>query len=148
MHILVAFWIESIAVSSMTVSKPTNSSTKGFHILNLTALLVLAMANSWVNIWHPMISVTPLIIALTVFLKLISYSLVNADLRNIHLTGRKIEKATRYWDDASFDPNAIPFPSNITLSNLGYFILAPTLVRYYDYNCLSLTELPTRLSTQ
>jgi diacylglycerol O-acyltransferase-1 len=74
-----------------------------------------------------MLSGAPLTIALISFLKLISYTLVNADLRNLHLAGKKMERS-KYMDDPNFDPNQVPYPSNVTLGNLTYFMFAPTLV--------------------
>jgi diacylglycerol O-acyltransferase-1 len=87
------------------------------------------MANSWFNIWHPFLSAAPLTIALIAFLKLISYVLVNGDLRGLHMSGRKWEKS-KYMDDDTFDPTSLPYPKNITLGNLLYFIFAPTLVSF------------------
>jgi diacylglycerol O-acyltransferase-1 len=74
-----------------------------------------------------MLSGAPLTLALISFLKLISYALVNADLRNLHLSGRKMERS-KYMDDPNFDPNQVPYPSNVSFGNLVYFIFAPTLV--------------------
>ena len=54
------------------------------------------MLNSWFNISHPLISGTPLFFSVVVLLKLISYALVNADLRDASLTGRLIELKEEY----------------------------------------------------
>jgi diacylglycerol O-acyltransferase-1 len=127
-HILIAFLIEKSAVSLMTIKKPTSDDVKILHFMNLTVLLIGAMANSWYKIWQPVVSCTPLFMALIVFLKLISYALVNADLRHLSFIGRAVEKPTQHVDDTNFDPNSVLFPDNIQMTNLIYFILAPTLV--------------------
>ena len=95
-HILVAFWIETIAVDLMTVQAPTHTDVKSLHKINCTILIIFSMLNSWFNIRHPLISGSPLFISVVVLLKLISYALVNADLRDAALSGRLIELNEEY----------------------------------------------------
>lgn len=95
-HILVAFWIETIAVDLMTVQAPTHTDVKSLHKINCTVLIIGSMLNSWFNISHPVVSGTPLFMSVVVLLKLISYALVNADLRDAALTGRLIELNEEY----------------------------------------------------
>ena len=133
----------------MTPKSPTSTDIKIYHICNLLALLMISILNSWYCIWHPFVSCAPLFAALIVFLKLISYALVNGDLRNVHLSGVKIE-TSKYLDDVNFDLNSLPYPRNITLGNLAYFIFAPTLVinNHNWIEILLFVELSTRVSSK
>ncbi|KAH6562940.1 hypothetical protein BASA83_003463 [Batrachochytrium salamandrivorans] len=107
------------------------------HVLNISFAIVIPTYISWSLIWHPIAAAVPLFFATTLLLKLISYVLVNSDLRRDALAkihGRPVGGAT------SFDPhpvqaetNTVPeacpviYPANINIRDILYFTFAPTL---------------------
>ncbi|KAJ1343072.1 hypothetical protein BSLG_002098 [Batrachochytrium salamandrivorans] len=107
------------------------------HVLNISFAIVIPTYISWSLIWHPIAAAVPLFFATTLLLKLISYVLVNSDLRRDALAkihGRPVGGVT------SFDPhpvqaetNTVPeacpviYPANINIRDILYFTFAPTL---------------------
>ncbi|EGF82147.1 hypothetical protein BATDEDRAFT_34607 [Batrachochytrium dendrobatidis JAM81] len=106
------------------------------HAANISATIIVPTWISWSFIWHPVTSSIPLFLATTLFLKLISYALVNADLR--HDVSKDKSKTAEDMvslkhqpltggHSQNVDANIIPYPENINLDNMLYFIVAPTL---------------------
>lgn len=109
-----------------------------FHSIHLLFLMIYPSYIVYTKIYHPMGKLTinmnnasyctklstavyllvgsaALVIALILFLKLISYSLVNRELRQMYLEGNsETQEASKY-------------PRNIAISNILYFWWAPTL---------------------
>ncbi|RUP48241.1 hypothetical protein BC936DRAFT_144796 [Jimgerdemannia flammicorona] len=91
------------------------------HIVNLTFLMVYPSYIIYNKIYHPIVGSAMLLIALVLLLKLISYFLVNRDLRLLYVQNKTVTDYT------------IAYPDNITVSNLTYFWFAPTLCYQPSY---------------
>lgn len=85
------------------------------------------------------ISASTLFSATILMLKLISYALVNADMRRetaLKIIPKRCEepssKDAQLQNDDGFDVEQTPYPSNITLGNLLYFVFCPTLVMWNE----------------
>ncbi|KAJ2964686.1 hypothetical protein NQZ79_g463 [Umbelopsis isabellina] len=86
-----------------------------FHSIHLLFLMIYPSYIVYTKIYHPMVGSAALVIALILFLKLISYSLVNRELRQMYLEGNsETQEASKY-------------PRNITVFDILYFWWAPTL---------------------
>ncbi|KAJ7517296.1 hypothetical protein O6H91_21G017500 [Diphasiastrum complanatum] len=100
------------------------------------ALVFMHIINCTVEIAYPMYvvgrghsellpGVILMEIAITGWLKLVSYAHANADLRLLALSGKKPE--------TPMNVSLIEYPQNITLANMAYFIVAPTLCYQPSY---------------
>ncbi|KAI9491672.1 putative diacylglycerol O-acyltransferase [Zychaea mexicana] len=87
------------------------------HVTHLTFLISYPSYIVYTKIYHPLVGSAVVIISLITFLKLISYVLVNRELRQLYVSGQT---------DDYHDENA-RYPNNIHLGNLMYFFFAPTL---------------------
>ncbi|KAJ7300123.1 hypothetical protein O6H91_17G002300 [Diphasiastrum complanatum] len=65
-------------------------------------------------------------LAITGWMKLVSYAHTNADIRQLALSGG--EKP-----DIPADAQVVDYPDNITVANIGYFMVAPTLCYQLSY---------------
>jgi len=96
-----------------------------FHILNTNALLGVEIAIIWKLINNPIVGAMLILQATITWLKLISYAHANYDYRG---TSQDTHKATlaliSHLDD---DDAAKSYPQNVTLKDIYYFWLAPTL---------------------
>ncbi|KAI8926286.1 MBOAT, membrane-bound O-acyltransferase family-domain-containing protein, partial [Entophlyctis helioformis] len=140
--ILVAFLIEKWAAYASSASirtgiAPSLPAARVLNTVNVCAALFVPAWISWSMIWSPVSASAPLFTSIVLFLKLVSYALVNSDLRResvlkVHLSPVQDDTSftpTPLTDTSGekFDPNHCPYPANITLNNLVYFCLAPTL---------------------
>lgn len=138
-HLLVAYIIELSAATAakrtvgrqkkteeeeerdQKVFQSTWPLTAFLHTLNATLCLAVTSFVVWFYIHHPGIGTICQLHAIIVWLKNCSYAFTNRDLRLAML-------------NPSADPGlpeiyaSCPYPRNITIKNLGYFWLAPTLV--------------------
>lgn len=113
-NILFAFILEFIA------SKEYKIMNRYIFGILATVNIFLSLASSvwivWSYLTHYYLGTCVVIPSIAIFLKLTSYHLVNSDLR--------LQKMNRVKE--TFYPNC-PYPSNITLGNLLYFLVTPTL---------------------
>jgi len=72
-----------------------------------------------------------LIVSLVTWMKLVSYALVNRDLRGYYLEG--INTTEEISPDFLENDVLVSYPNNLTQSNLYYFLCAPTLVYQMNY---------------
>ncbi|RUS12434.1 hypothetical protein BC937DRAFT_87928, partial [Endogone sp. FLAS-F59071] len=91
------------------------------HAVNLTFLMIYPSYIIYRKIYHPLVGSSMLFIALILIMKLISYSLVNRDLRTLFTQGKLV---TEY---------DVVYPDNVTIGNLIYFWWAPTLCYQPSY---------------
>eukprot|EP00842_Homolaphlyctis_polyrhiza_P004119 jgi/Hompol1/4708/HPOL_002298-RA len=143
--VTVAFLIEHWAAQLIAKHQRHKNSSPAYigyisgtlHTINTTIALVVPTWISWSLIWHPAASSAPLFASVILFLKLISFALVHADLRSDALHRGFIKPIE---DDSSFDPQPLtdehsetfdpkkcPYPHNVTINNIVYFCFAPTL---------------------
>ncbi|KAJ1558233.1 hypothetical protein HK096_002806 [Nowakowskiella sp. JEL0078] len=123
------------------------------HFTTISAVISIPTVISWYKITHPVVSVVPLFFATILFLKLISYVLVNADLRYESL----LNESPKIWEDKASREAKLPstlrfsvsrgttrpdkdkeisepkYPDNITIHSLVYFALCPTLSYQISY---------------
>ncbi|KAJ7538109.1 hypothetical protein O6H91_11G034500 [Diphasiastrum complanatum] len=95
------------------------------HLINCSVAIiypvyVIEMVNSGL-----VPGVLLMLIAITGWLKLVSYAHTNADIRRLALVGEKPE--------TPIDATVIKYPDNITLANMTYFLVAPTLCYQLSY---------------
>ncbi|KAJ3282674.1 hypothetical protein HK104_010780 [Borealophlyctis nickersoniae] len=135
--IYASYRIEKWATADPLPDRPTRYRVKILHTVNITLLISIPTAISWFCIDNPAISSLPLFAATVLFLKLISYALVCADLRREHAfkifpkreedEGAQQAKLKHEEGDVPFTGEEITYPDNITFSNMLYFIFVPTL---------------------
>ena len=92
------------------------------HGLNVTLALAIATYVVYFHVHHPLIGTLTELHAIIVWLKTASYALTNRDLRHAYLHPHRLDEPV---------PDlygSMPYPRNITMSNLVYFWWAPTLV--------------------
>ncbi|KAI9202546.1 MBOAT, membrane-bound O-acyltransferase family-domain-containing protein [Polychytrium aggregatum] len=138
--VFVALALEKNASKKLDPRNPTPTAVWLSHWANITLALATPTLISWFLIWHPAIAAVPVFAATILFLKLISYMLVCAELRRemaqkIHPTRYEDRNARQFEvsEPVDFDIDQVPYPSNITLGNLLYFVAAPTLVYQPSY---------------
>lgn len=111
-------WINALVAFSLECALVRSPSLYGgllyrtLVIGNISGLLLAPTWIVWTHMYHPLLGFIVLFIPLVLSMKIISYHLVNAELRQLKVPGLYPQ---------------CPYPSNITLSNLLYFMLAPTL---------------------
>lgn len=138
----------------MSANRPTGIYVKLAQISNIAICFFFPTVISWYFIWNPVshnlihslllstshrfqkaISALTLFGATILMLKLISYALVNGDLRReagLSVPPARVKEPTS--NEASLRPgdnfniHEISYPDNITPKNLLYFIFCPTLV--------------------
>lgn len=91
------------------------------HAVNATVLLVYTCIMVYYKISNPALGALSLFISTVLFMKLVSFALVNHDLRALHMMNQRV---TEY---------AIVYPNNIRVKNLMYFWWAPTLCYQPSY---------------
>lgn len=92
-----------------------------FHTLNATLCLAVTSFVVYFYIHHPGIGTLCELHAIIVWLKNCSYAFTNRDLRQAMLNPSAESALPEIY-------SSCPYPKNITLGNLTYFWLAPTLV--------------------
>ncbi|KAK9719086.1 hypothetical protein K7432_005035 [Basidiobolus ranarum] len=130
-NVLVAFSIEKIAlILSNTLPKnlansqfpsPYRYIISGLHIANILCSIVLPSYICYTQVYHPALSTIVLFMACALMMKLISYYLVNRDMRDALFSGQPID---------SYD---VSYPNNITLKDAFYFWFVPTLCYQPSY---------------
>ncbi|OJJ31001.1 hypothetical protein ASPWEDRAFT_176103 [Aspergillus wentii DTO 134E9] len=95
--------------------------TAFFHTLNATLCLAVTSFVVYFYIHHPGIGTFCQLHAIIVWLKNCSYAFTNRDLRQAMLNPSAESALPEIY-------SSCPYPRNITLGNLTYFWLAPTLV--------------------
>lgn len=93
------------------------------HGINATLCLLITSGIVYFKIYHPLIGTLSEIHAIVVWLKTASYALTNRDIRHAYLHPSSNEN-----DALPEIYSSCPYPKNITLGNLTYFWLSPTLV--------------------
>mmetsp|Transcript_28427 Transcript_28427/g.60207 ORF Transcript_28427/g.60207 Transcript_28427/m.60207 type:complete len:777 (+) Transcript_28427:167-2497(+) len=95
------------------------------HVINTNASLGVAMAIVWCLIDHPVVGAILIMHATITWLKLISYVHANYDYRATSLDKHKVTLAlVKDLDEEGLEAS---YPENVTLGNIYYFWLAPTL---------------------
>lgn len=92
------------------------NSLRGWWKFNLGIIVVVPSLIVWHFIFHPNVGALVLFGSITLFLKLTSYHLVNAELRHHY-----------YYESDYVTSYTVSYPNNITVSNLIHFIVAPTV---------------------
>jgi len=138
-HLVAAVQIEAIANTLVQKGIPDSHNIKTFHIINIALLVTIPTLIVWFLIQNPVAGSAGLFFPTILSLKLVSYVLVNQDLRqeavdclnkpNGDTTPSTAATPTEghHPDEIPFDPNAVPYPDNLTFNNILYFWLAPTL---------------------
>ncbi|KAH7328611.1 diacylglycerol O-acyltransferase [Stachybotrys elegans] len=139
-HLFAAYLIELAAAQQARGSRtrikdddagPSEADKKAFHstwvlvawahAINVTLALAITTFVVYFHVHHPLIGTLTEFHAVIVWLKTASYAFTNRDLRHAYLHPIKGEHIPELYKEC-------PYPQNITISNLGYFWLAPTLV--------------------
>lgn len=147
LHLALAVLIER--ARSKEAADSTSMVLTVLHIVNITLEILTPTITVWTSIEHPLPGMAAIFLPTILFLKLISYMLVNRELKHerddavLRGLGIDVPKSPRPAEDPAkestdhalsdaadampFDPNAIKYPNNVTLGNAVYFWLAPTL---------------------
>ncbi|KAJ3055280.1 hypothetical protein HK097_011011 [Rhizophlyctis rosea] len=136
LNILTAYTLESYAKTDPSPDRPTRYRVKLLHVINITLTITLPTLICWTRITHPAISSISLFSATILFLKLVSYALVCADMRReaaLKMFPPRQEEphardAKLRGEEANVKGDEMVYPENITLGNIMYFVCAPTLV--------------------
>ena len=96
-----------------------------FHFINTNASLGVVMAIVWRLIDHPVVGALLIMQATITWLKLISYAHANYDYRATSLD--KHQATLALVKDLDKKGMALSYPENVTLKDIYYFWLAPTL---------------------
>ncbi|KAJ3121578.1 hypothetical protein HK098_003583 [Nowakowskiella sp. JEL0407] len=146
--ILIAFVVEKVELWRDNRGRVIGWVFNSIRILCCGYVIGVPTWISWYKIIHPGVSVFPLFLATILFLKLISYFLVNHDLRLESPHSKKKSTTFRFFSstqhslasptspsatNASGEAEEVRYPDNITLYNLMYFVLAPTLSYQASY---------------
>lgn len=91
------------------------------HTLNASLCLLVTTYVVYFHIHHPGLGTLCQLHAIIVWLKSCSYAFTNRDLRHAVLRPSPDSKLPEIY-------KACPYPQNITVGNLSYFWMAPTLV--------------------
>ncbi len=97
-------------------------------IVNLTLLLFLPAWIIWTHAYHPATGFITLMISLTLTMKLVSYHVVNYELRKLHASPAQEDCETL----KALYPGCV-YPANLTIGNIFYFWIAPTLCYQPQY---------------
>ncbi|AOW03760.1 YALI0D07986p [Yarrowia lipolytica CLIB122] len=147
-HILMAYAIESAAKLLFLSSKHHYMAVGLLHTMNTLSSISLLSYVVYYYLPNPVAGTIVEFVAVILSLKLASYALTNSDLRKAAIHAQKLDKtqddnekestsSSSSSDDAETlaDIDVIPayyaqlpYPQNVTLSNLLYFWFAPTLV--------------------
>lgn len=117
--ILIAFGSEWFLAVGTLQTVSLNSLAYVAMVSNIVGLVFAPAYIVWTHMYHPLLSMIALLVSLILCMKVISYHLVNAELRQIKTV-------------ASI-PYKVAYPGNITLRNFLYFWVAPTLCYQPSY---------------
>jgi diacylglycerol O-acyltransferase-1 len=147
LHLAISVLVERRAALT-PFTEAEESATIRLHIANLVFQISIPTVIVYFFVKHPLPGMVALFLPTILFLKLISYVLVNKELRRERDDklrrdqGIDVLKSPRPAEDPAkdaldhalldpdappFDPAAVKYPDNLTLGNIGYFWLAPTL---------------------
>jgi diacylglycerol O-acyltransferase-1 len=125
---LSTLWVNiliSFSVEMAVILYPKLANSALYLIVIFFNMAVLALVPSyivWTHMYHPLLGSVALCTALVLCMKIISYHVVNAELRQ------------RWKSGGGRDPYPdCPYPSNITLRNVFYFWIAPTMCYQSSY---------------
>lgn len=90
--------------------------------VNVILLLILPAWIIWTHAYHPVTGFITLLASLTLTMKLISYHVVNYELRRLYTSTKKEDADTL----KALYPECV-YPANLSLKNILYFWSAPTL---------------------
>jgi len=121
LNLAAAFTIEA-AAARRTVG---HSWAFRLNTVNLTVCLVLPCALIHAGDAPPPAGMAVLVVAMIVWMKLVSYAHCNADLRRLHQESLRRRREVTSEGEESEVP--VQYPDNITQGNFLYYILAPTL---------------------
>lgn len=96
--------------------------------LNFGLLLMLPAWIIWTHVYHPATGFIVLLASLTLTMKLVSYHVVNYELRKLYTSGRGEDQETL----RALYPDCV-YPANLSLRNIFYFWSAPTLCYQPSY---------------
>jgi len=128
--IITAIFISNRIIFSS--KKNFNSITTKLHILVIVLSLALPIGVIKYTRPHPFSSLLLLFQACVLFLKLVSYVVVNKDYRLAYQAGKPITDDIKHID-LSEEINIKKYPDNLTIGNLLYFLFAPTLIYQLNY---------------
>lgn len=114
------YQLSQLATSSSKARSIISWPLMALNVLNLIAMVVGCNVAAYYYIDHPMLASLPCFASLISLLKLISYVAVNAELRHLYLTRPNDPLNSVYGEE-------VAYPRNLSLGNMGYFALAPTL---------------------
>jgi diacylglycerol O-acyltransferase-1 len=144
-HLVAAVKIELEANQLVQKGMADHPKIRIWHILNIALTAGIPTLIVWFLIDSPVAGSAGLFFPTILSLKLVSYALVNHDLRqeavdcldknNGETTPSTAATPTdaHHPDEIPFDPNAVLYPDNLTLNNIFYFWLAPTLCYQTSY---------------
>src|SRR6185312_14967215 len=82
------------------------------HVINITITILYPTLMSYYAIFHPFLATMVLFVAVMLFLKLVSYFLVNRDLRLNQISSQDKNLESSY---------TVAYPNNITFGDILYF---------------------------
>jgi diacylglycerol O-acyltransferase-1 len=98
------------------------------YVVHILSLLLIPITLIYTLTPHPLASMIATIILVILFMKLVSYSIVNHSLR----ATKFVERFKAYESGEKLNSTLL-YPHNITLADIYYFLLAPTLVYEESY---------------
>eukprot|EP01127_Copromyxa_protea_P010395 TRINITY_DN2530_c0_g2_i2.p1 TRINITY_DN2530_c0_g2~~TRINITY_DN2530_c0_g2_i2.p1 ORF type:complete len:310 (+),score=19.80 TRINITY_DN2530_c0_g2_i2:70-999(+) len=124
-HVLVAFFLEKWAVGN----KHKEQLVHWGNIINVSLCVLIPCTCVYYARIGPVGGAALLALAFVLFMKLISYNLVNRDFRHDYWKGKAVPEAISERCRESL----VTYPQNLTFSNLYYFLAAPVLVYQMNY---------------
>jgi len=139
LHIFIfaCFGIEKIAVQGRIKKE---SHILALHVIILAVEFLFSILSVWIRNIHPVVALPFLMTAVILWMKLVSYVHVNHHIRvnqvklneaNMTISSVPPNESPTFIQDTEGPPTA--YPENITLSNLYYYLLAPTLCYQLNY---------------
>ncbi|KAF9943263.1 hypothetical protein BGZ67_003026 [Mortierella alpina] len=125
------------------LARKEQSTVGWLHVFNLFTIVAWPSFMSYYMIYHPFVAMSCLMNGLILFLKMTSFALVNQELRAAYIFGTPVDTfrhMAKVHDISGKDLTKkeifqydVQYPDNITLKNIGYFWLAPTLCYQPSY---------------
>jgi len=120
-------WV-SYLVEKLVVDKSISERTTFIaHVMNTIVLLAVPIYLIEASHAHPATGLVVLMLAIVLWMKLVSYAYANQEYRSCLLKG------TPYWESPRHNDHLIQYPQNLSIGNIYYFIFAPTLVYQLNY---------------
>ncbi|EFJ04704.1 hypothetical protein SELMODRAFT_138381 [Selaginella moellendorffii] len=121
---LLIFPLAAYVIEKIKARRPATA-VAPLHLINLAAALLYPIYVIEMFQSDLLSGLVLMLIAVTGWLKLVSYAHTNADIRAVKKDGGKIELPA--------EAPAIDYPDNISLKNIAYFMAAPTLCYQLSY---------------